>query len=153
MLVNSIDAALEDAEKAFNRIGTGFAPHIFTGTMAYHFMFGELRANKSVLPGIIGHKVRLICNLLFEDGFQGFGGYIGDMERSDIAITLNQRENSVFMGVATALLCAGLGSDKGFIGFNRAVIPQHPIVFGFHCLADSMGHKPSSFIGHAQRAV
>ena len=45
MLIHAINAALEDAEKPFNRISMCVTSHIFPGAMVYDVMFCELRAD------------------------------------------------------------------------------------------------------------
>src|SRR5208337_3125442 len=153
MLINAIDTALEDTEKALCRVSVNLTPHIFASVMLHHLMLRKFLAQGYILPCIIGHKVSVFTDLLFKDRFQGIGGHAGDVKRSHFAVSLNKRENGVFVPDATALLGPRLPSDKGFVCFNRPVIAKHPGILRLHGFTNPMRHKPSGFIGHTQGAM
>ena len=106
MLINANQTTFKDAEKAFNRIGMDFASDIFILAMTDHLMLLKLRTKNPVLPGIIGHKVGFGVNMVLEIGLQGLGAHAGNVEGTDFAVSLNKRQDSVFMSVSTALLCS-----------------------------------------------
>jgi hypothetical protein len=103
MLINADQTTFKDAKKALNRIGMSFAPDIFLLAMADHIMLSELGAKNPVLPGIVSHKVRFGVNVILEIGLQGLGANAGNMEGTDFAVSLDQRQDRVFVPVA---LCA-----------------------------------------------
>ena len=100
MLINANQATFKDTEKAFNRIGMGFTSDIFLLAMADHVMLSELRTKNLVLPGIIGHKVGFRVNMVLEIGLQGLGAHSRNMEGTDFAVSLDKRQDSVFVGVS-----------------------------------------------------
>src|SRR3982751_1884288 len=67
MVVNSINAALQDREVAFNGIGVGIATNIFFGGMVDGLVTGEALVGFQVDSALIGAQVRLCGNLFFDD--------------------------------------------------------------------------------------
>jgi hypothetical protein len=122
MLINTIDAAFEYAEKPFSTIGMGITSDIFSYAMADYIMCGKFRAYQSILPSIIGHKVGAFSHLFFKDRLKNFGGYIGNVKGADFAVSLNQRQDSVLVPITAALLCSGFGAYESLIGFNGCIV-------------------------------
>ena len=112
VLKNTIHAAFEDAEKAFDRIGVGIAAHVFASRVIDRLMVKERLADFLILARIIGHQARALGDVLAKFGFQRVGGHIGHMERAHLAAALDQRENRFLMRVATAFDRSGLRPIK-----------------------------------------
>lgn len=106
-------------------------------------------------------QARLLGNVLAHD--PGDVLFIGNrhMERTDVAVALNQRNDRAFVGGAgpAALgewTAAGrLGADLGFldravIGFvglnDFALATERPKAARTHCFADTVAHEPRRFL-------
>src|SRR5208337_1495157 len=154
MLVNAIDTAFEDAEKAFNRVGMDSAPGVFTLAMSHNVMVSELGTDQAVLPSIISHKVGFGNDIRLEIGLQGVSFYAGNMERADLAVALHKRENSVFVPVSPAgFLPPRLNPDVRFIRFYWPISAQHFRVIRLHGFTNPVRHKPRGFIGDMQETL
>ena len=66
MVINAVDAALDDRKEAFNGIGVSVAPNVLIGRMIDRAMTGELLSNLPIDAAFIGTKMR-IC---------GFGDFV-----------------------------------------------------------------------------
>src|SRR6185312_10209441 len=67
VVVHAVDAALEDAEIAFDGVGVGIAAHVFLGAVVDDLM-GEIVAKLAVHASVIGHDDRLVVNVREKDG-------------------------------------------------------------------------------------
>ena len=77
-----------------------------------------------------------------------------DTSRANFAATLNQRDNGLLVLPTTLDGCVFLAANVGLVSFNNTATGTHRGRVGvFHCMTDAMGHKPSSFVGNAQRTV
>ncbi len=155
MLISPDQTAFKDAEKALNRVGMGFTADILFIAMSHHVMLLKFRPENPVLSRVIGHKVGIGVNMVFKIGFQGLGAHAGNVKGTDLAATLHQGKDSVFMPVSLALLCSGLSAYKGFIGLDRTLPAKHPSteIIGPHGFPDSVGHKPGGLVGHAKHPM
>jgi hypothetical protein len=66
MVINAVDAALDDRKEAFNGIGVSVAPNVLISRMIDRAMTGELLSNLPIDAAFIGTKMR-IC---------GFGDFV-----------------------------------------------------------------------------
>lgn len=71
MVEGAIDAALEDREVAFNRIGVPeAAAQIFLDRMVDCAMATESRTDRKIDGAFIGHEIGFVIDLSFEDRLQ-----------------------------------------------------------------------------------
>ena len=78
-----------------------------------------------------------------------------DVERTLLAFTLDKRDDfHLVVERARALGVLALVAPERFVHFNRAAVAAK-LAFGLdvHCLADTVRHEPSGFVGHAQSTV
>ncbi len=71
------------------------APHVLISAVVDDFVACKLRADNSVLSGVIRHKEGFAAHLGNEDGAQRLGADLGDVEGADLASSLNQRKGNL----------------------------------------------------------
>src|SRR3546814_5457968 len=85
-------------------------------------MPGELFANRGIVRARVRHEKGLAVGVLHEDGPQGLGVDVGDVKGAHFALTLHQRDHSLFPGnVLTFVGIARLAADVGFIGLDNLI--------------------------------
>src|SRR5206468_12370616 len=93
VLIDAIDAALQDREVIFGGIGRGIAPHIFFLRMDDGAVTGELLPSLPVNAAFVGAQVRSVVYFGFKDGPQIRGVHFRNMSRADTTLALDKRDN------------------------------------------------------------
>ena len=76
MLLNAIDAALQDGEIAFDGIGVSVVPHVFLGFVVYGQMLGIGPTNVAIDVGLIGHEPAVPVSVANNDWIEIARGHI-----------------------------------------------------------------------------
>lgn len=123
-------------------------------------MLSERPVEEFVLARFVGHDMRLVLDILFQDRRQ-----IGSLERvHDHApgapgVAIHQRENLVLVVEAPALLVAArldraVVADEGFVNLDDpAIATEGGEIARAHGLADAVGEKPCGLVSHLQHPV
>src|SRR5258706_9986181 len=96
------DAALEDGEISFDRVGMRIAAHVFTAAVVDGFVAGEHRRKNAVLPLTVRHKAGLGgVQLRVEDRTQVRGIHGRQMERAGLpGLAVNESEHHLLAETA-----------------------------------------------------
>src|SRR5579862_45427 len=147
MLIGSVNAAFQDAEKAFNGIGVDVAADVFINRVVDGFVRSEGLAddvNEGV--GFIGVEERNAVNFcLLNRVVQGMRLNVRNMERAHTAFTFHKRENRIHRSTCGAKLPARLAANASGIGFDDFAGPAHAFDARLHRLANAMGQVPRGF--------
>src|SRR3569832_2210567 len=116
-------------------------------------MADELFANGFVAAVLVGHEPATTVRVRNEDRAQRFASDVGNVEGTDVAAALDERDDGLLAHqraatlILEALLLLGvavlrLAADIGFVGFDRFAVTAHGAGIGiFHGLADAMHHE------------
>lgn len=161
VVIHASDTALHDRKIAFDGVGMGLTAHVFLNAMINGLML-EVLIDVTVLPGIVCHDGGIGMNLFAKDRAQIRAGHIGQVERANPAITLNEGEHGFLaptptkagLGALAAVPVLFLTADIGFVRFDKLIrAPHRGRVAVTHCLTDAMPHEPCSFEGDTQGPV
>ena len=86
------DAALEQRERAFNRVGVHVAAHIFSLRMFDALMI-EFRRKSDIRHAVVSIDGRANYNVVSDDALQVLSRDALDNLRANVAATLNQCDN------------------------------------------------------------
>lgn len=156
VLVNAVDAALEDAEVTLNGVGVDIAPDVFLGAVVDGLVpTTEAHADVGGHTAIIGHVAAVGVDVLGQDWPQVVGIDVGDVEAADMAPTLHQGYDNLLgrddIGIG-AVRC--LAADVALVAFHGAPwTTQRLVANGLHGFPDAHGHKPSGLEGDAHSPV
>lgn len=153
MLIHAIHTALEDAEKAFNRVRMRIAANVFFGAVIDALVIREVLTDLGILSRLISHQGRGIGYVLGKLPSKRAGSNIIDVEGADVASTFDKGEHRFFVSMAAADLSPRLAADEGFVSFDRTAADSQDPTGGVHGFADAMGHEPSRLVLHAKRAL
>ena len=95
VLVDADKTALQDAEKAFQRVGMHVIARPLEFGVIDHFMAGNRR--KLVASRRIGHEAAILMDVATD---HGHGAAVVEHGRADIAATLNEAQDNRVMGLA-----------------------------------------------------
>jgi len=157
LVPRSHDAALEQRECGFDRIGMSVAINIDPAGMLDCFVFRRIMASAfhrvRVCAKVIRHQdINIGRNIFFDVLRQRAGLHIFRMEETEIAATLPNADNDFFVVFgASTVTAAKLSADICFVNFNRTV--QHWLIAGSHCLADAMAEIPSCLVADSHHAL
>ena len=104
MMINAIDAALQDGEIAFDGIRMRVAPNIFADAVVNGVMPSEQSPENAVLTFPIGHQGRCTIKMLDQNWLQVLRRHRCDMTRTHLCAALDKREDG-FLGMSE-FLCA-----------------------------------------------
>lgn len=120
VVINAVDAALQNREASFDVIGVSVATYIFLDRVVDCLVTGEALAHAQIDAALVSTQVRFRRNLLFDDRLEVGGVDVRNMEGRDATVALDQSDDRF---AAWQLLCVGpvlrLAPDIGFIGFNE----------------------------------
>lgn len=161
MVVDTIDAALEDRKVTFNRVGVCVAAHVFARAMVHNIVAGKHRRDKAVLAFAVRHQARFCgVQLRGKDRAQIIGIDGSQVHGAHLAATLDQREHHLFahaadvLAVALAAVFVALFSAHiGFVRLHRsAASAEHP-ARSLHRFADAVRHEPRGLVLNAKRTL
>src|SRR3954451_5055621 len=99
MVIDAVDAALQDREISFDGVGMRVAANVFLDGMIDSLVAGEALADLGINGALVGAQIRLGRNFFFEDRLQIGGIGVRDMKdltrplRSTSATTGSWRGN------------------------------------------------------------
>jgi hypothetical protein len=155
VVIGSDHAALEDRKEVFG--GVAVLPtargDILLRAVVDLAVVGELATDADIDRRFVGHESRRAINVSDQQRAKGFGGDVGDVERANLPVTLDQCDNG-FLGLHGA--CGAvllLPADIGFVGFHNAVrTAQRGRVGRLHGFPNAVAHEPCGFVGDADHA-
>ena len=154
VLIDTIDAALEDGEITLNRIGVNVTPDVFAAAVVDSGGFGEVPRNAGVDVAFVGQEPAFGGNILADDGAKIGSGHVRHMETADDPAAFHQCHNRGFDGRGQKRLAGGFAANIGFVGFNGATGAAHGLseqVPDFlHGFPNTMGQKPGGLESNAQ---
>jgi len=170
MLVNAVNAALEDREIALDGIGvnlfldegfvidhTALAANVFLGGMIDGSVRGEIPAKTSIDVGFVGDEPAIPVGVLGDDRVQHLCGHVRDMEAPHRAAALDQGHDRLLGLGRFESPVLGSGADIGFVGFDGLAFAtdrgkEHArlVVHGF---ADAVTEEPSGFHAATEHAL
>src|ERR1700730_8676089 len=111
MLLDTIHAALENTEIAFDRVRMNVTARPFINFMLYAFVTHKPR--RAVVAAFVGHHRGFFRDVGLDDGNDmGGAGAIG-MKRANLpALAIDKRQHSILVAVATPL-------DRAFLAANE----------------------------------
>jgi hypothetical protein len=164
MLVDAAHAALEHREEAFDGVGGHVAPRIFLLGVVHGLVGHEVRANPLVHAVLVGVQAAFLGDVLANDA--GHLGGIGtlDVERANLAATLDQREDAALeAGVLSGIFAAAglrgtVGRQVAKVGFvnlhDLASAAQRATLAAFgHGVSDTVGQVPSGLHAALEHAL
>src|SRR5437588_370652 len=83
VLVNAIDAVLEDRKVAFNGVGMDRAANVFLSGVLHGEVAREIPADPGVDRSLIGHEPAIAMDVPRDDGPQHLGGNVRNMEAAN----------------------------------------------------------------------
>jgi len=157
VLVNAVNATLENAKIALNGIGVYVAANVFVGAMGDGPMESKVVADIGVSLRLIGHEITFERDVPGHDAAQSVGADIGDMERAHATIALDKRQDRLFHRGRQEGFAASLSANIGLIHFHGLTSAAHG--FGkhaamlFHGLPNAMGEEPRGFQADAKHPL
>ena len=154
MLIHAIHAALEDAEKSFNRVSVHVATYVSFALWFTVSCVADIAQGFDTGRAIC-HKMRVFRHL----GLEGFqlersGCNVVDVKGADMSIALNKGKHSFFVGMATAFLVPGLRPIKVS---SASIVPlpttKQTSAVRLHRFSQTVCHEPCGFVGHAKHAL
>jgi hypothetical protein len=150
VLIHAVNAALQDREKAFNRVSgddaVTLAAHVFVFAMGDGLVRSKIPADLLERTRFVGHESAFRRRKIVQCRANIVSGYIGHVDRTRGTAALNQGQDGVHVPAAATLgLSESLAANVGHVRFNGlAFTPKRrSVVTGFQNLADAMGEKPS----------
>ena len=126
VLIDALKAALEDGEKAFDRVGGGFVADILAGGMVNRVMAGKLAAQLRIKVALVRHQHALTADILADDRSDVIDRGAVHVEAAGLAIALYQGHDSALVVVAAASLRHSiLAPDVGFVGLYNLARAAH----------------------------
>lgn len=157
VLINAVDAALEDRKVALDGVGVGVAPDVFLGAVVDGLVRSEVPADAGIDRRLVAHEAAVHVGVAPEDGPQQLGSDVRDVEAADLAAALYQRHDGLLGRGRFECAAGGLAANVGFIGLHGLASaaqrrgPQVAIVL--HGFADAMAKEPSGFHAAPEHAL
>jgi len=146
----SNDAALQERERRLNRVRMNVTVNVNLGLVLDRLVFFSERGfaeGRGIGVQLIRHKYfDILTDVLSDILSQRSGLDILRVKKSQIAATLPDADNDLFVGVSVSGLAVGVlpSAEIGFINFNGAV--HHGAINFFHGSADAMAEVPCRFV-------
>jgi hypothetical protein len=157
VLVNAVDASLEDAEIALNGVGMDIATNVFAVGVVDGAMRSEVVADIGVNLGLVGHQDAIERNVARHGAAQGVGANSREVERPYSAVTLDEGNNRLLFGNRQESLGASLAAHISFVDFDGLARAAHrrgeKATLIFHGLPNAMGEEPSGFHAAFEHAL
>jgi hypothetical protein len=161
--IAAVNAALEDREEVFDRIGVPESgAHVFLGAVVHGAVAGEIASKRSVDRCIVRHQVGRLIDMRDDDRLQALRGHIRHAEAAHPAIALDERQDRS-LGWDFTFAIARLAANEGFIRFDNLVLAAELIAANraavgidledSHCLANAVPEEPRRLEAAAKRAV
>ena len=155
--VAAVDPALEDREVVFGGVGVPKrTTHVFLRGVINGTVPRELAADRPIDRAFVGHQVAGLVHVGENDRLQGLRGDIRNVEATDTAIALNQRQHGS-LGRNLAFTVRRLAADKGFVSLdNQISAPERISLIDLqhgHRLADAVSEKPCGLEATAEGTV
>jgi hypothetical protein len=157
MLVNAIDAALEDREVSLGGIGRRIAANVFLLRVIDGAVTGKALASLPVDAALIGPQVRGNVDFGFKNGSQIHGSHFRDMMGTDAPFAFYQSNDSFLGGGCLVGAVPGSTANESLVSFDelsfaaeRAKVTDIEIR---HCLTDAVRQEPCGLQGDAEDAV
>jgi hypothetical protein len=152
LVIAADDPALEDAPKAFNRVGMDRADNVFASGMFDDLVRVNLLDVAVAGPFIGDQQADFIGNGVHHELGENFRADRADDTRHDAALAADCADNRNFTRAkaaatavpATAVLVVGLAADECFIDFDHTA-KLVEILFD-QCGANAMAHIPSRLV-------
>lgn len=148
------DAALQERESRFNRVRVNVAINVDLGFVLNRFVLrghGDALHCRRVGVEFVGHDyIHIFANVLSDELRQCAALNVLSMEEPEIAATLTDADNNLFVGVAVPCLAVGvlLAADVGFVHFDSTV--QHGPLSFFHGSTNAMAQVPRGLVADSQ---
>jgi len=143
------DSALQETERGFDGIGMSIAINVDLSLVA-HSLVGAA-SESSFHHGLrigapfIGHNhVNVLADILADIFCEGSGLCIAGMEEAQIAATLTDTDNDLFVVLKAATYSDSLAADIGFVYFHFTV--EHISLAFDHGSPDSMAEIPCCLV-------
>lgn len=156
MLINTDKATLKDRKEALNSIGMNRTTDIFMLAMGYNAVLLKQPVSALVGSHFIGDDMGVSVDLVLHDRLERFARNGFNMEGTDVPTTLNQRKDTLFMGVAPRSgWLRVLGSPISFISLNDLAASADLFYEKrvFHGRTDTVRHEPCRLIGDFEGPV
>lgn len=156
VLVDAGQTALEDRKVVLNGVGVDVAANVLVGPVVNGVML-ELTADAIVHRCTVGMHNGIPGDLLGHDRAQGLAADFVDVERADLPIAFDQREDFhlVIRATSRPLVFAEFVPPIGFVYLDN--LARSTELLGedgvFHGFADAVSHEPSGFVGNVQHAM
>jgi len=98
VLVDTVDAALKDAEIPLGGVGVVGAEDEFLLAMVHYASISKVPSERRVDVGLVGLEAGVGMDVLSDDRADIGGGHVGDMEATHAAAALDQREDCLLLG-------------------------------------------------------
>src|ERR1051326_4245345 len=169
MLVNAINAALEDRKIVLDHVGMHIAPYILAPAVIDSPMTAQEHPMHPVIDaGLVGMNARVTLHLIGQDAHQSMRIGLLDLKTADFPAALDQRIDRDQMLAAKASIAARnlppnsavscrIGAYVGFVDLDNCSRAAHLaaaalVAFG-HGLSDPMAQEPSAFQRDPEGAV
>jgi hypothetical protein len=146
MLVNAIDAALENREVSLSGIGGRIAADVLLLRVIDSAVTGEPPASLPVHAALVGSQMRSNINFGLKDWAQICGSDLLDMMGTDPPFTFDQSDDGFFRRGISISAVPGSAADESFVRLNKfALAAERPGVVNVevhHRFAEAMRQEP-----------
>ena len=151
VMVNAVDAALENGEVSLDGVGVDISAHVFFLLVFDGPMLVEIPADTDVNLMLVGHETAIGVSVFSDDWMQICGSHVGNVESANLPAALNKRQDGLLwrrdLGVSPVSL---LAAYVGFVALHDAPLTAKRFVTDrLHGFSDPHGHEPSGFQGDA----
>jgi hypothetical protein len=154
MLIDAIDAALQDRKEVLGGIGGGVPANVFVRRMVDGAMASEPFTNFPIDAAFISAQVRRFVDPGFKDRTQVGGIHLWHMARTDLPVAFNQRYNRLFRSRRFVSAVSGPSPDESLVSFNKHALAAERAETPFtHRLADTVSNEPTCFEIDAEDAA
>lgn len=154
VLVDAVDAPLQDGEIAFDGVGGHVAARVFLGAVGDETILSEVPAELDVGCGFVGVEAAFGVNVAGDDRMQGLRGHVRDVKAADLPVALHQRHDVGFLADRPESPIGLRRADENLIGFDglpRATEGRkEDVAFFFHSFTDAMAEEPSGLHAAAE---
>ena len=158
MLINTLHAALEDAEIAFDCVavdGGHLIIVILTGAVVGSAVRGEMMMNAAIDVTFVGHDNRFARYVRLNNRHDGCSGYSVHNHRPSLAgVAVDQRQHLHLMVLSAHFRSALDATDESLVNLDDTTArTERGKVARAHRFTDAIGQKPRAPIGDLQNTV
>jgi hypothetical protein len=122
--------------------------------MINRMVASEVLAKLRILASFVGHHALSFAMFALTIGMMVLFPSAIDMEATDLASSLDKRQDNILVGVAAPDFCALFVPNEGFVNLDNRAVAAHGIKgTGTKSLTDTVRHEPRGFQGYAENAV